>query len=332
MTKYLLRRLGLMVPVILGVVVIVFGLMQIIPGDPAVVLLGQDATPEAVAQMRHALGLDRPLPVQLGIYISNLARGDLGVSIFQHQPVSEIVLSHLPATLELAVAALVVAVLLGLPLGILAAVKRGSLVDAVSMLFAQIGVSMPVFWLGILLVLWFAVQLGWLPAIGRGAPLTEGLAALLSGRPEVLMNSLRHLALPALTLGLNGAAIISRMVRSSMLDTLQADYIRTARAKGLVPWKVVLKHGLRNALLPVVSVLGLQFGALLGGAVVTETIFGWPGVGQLAITAISQRDIPLVQGTVLIIALLFSLVNLAVDLLYGVIDPTIALEGGEKTG
>lgn len=326
MLSYVMRRVLLLIPMMLGIVVILFGLMRLIPGDPAVVLLGQDATPQAIAQMHHALGLDRPLIVQLGIYIAHLTMGDLGRSIFQHDPVSQIVLVHLSATVELTVTALFLAIVIGLPLGIVAAVRQGSVIDMANMVFAQLGVSMPVFWLGILLMFWFAVLLGWLPAFGRGVPLLQAIAAALSGHPQVLVDSLRHLAMPAFALGLNGAAFISRITRSSMLDVLHEDYIRTALAKGLTGWKVVYHHTLRNAFLPIVSVIGLQFGTLLGGAVLTETIFSWPGVGRLAVGAISQRDYPLLQGTVLVIALLFSLVNLAVDLLYALIDPRIRFD------
>ncbi|MBX6724087.1 MAG: ABC transporter permease [Dactylosporangium sp.] len=326
MASYILRRLGLMVPTMLGIAAIVFLLMQIIPGDPAAVLLGQNATPEGIRDMRHALGLDRPLGVQFGAYLAGVVRGDLGDSIFQHEPVARLVFAHLPATLELAVGGLLISVLIGVPLGVVAAVRRGSLVDMGSMMFAQLGVSVPVFWLGIMLMLWFAVQLGWFPAIGRGEPILAAIWNAVAGRPGELVESLRHLAMPAFTLGVYGAAVISRMVRASLVESLREDYVRTARAKGLSGWRVVYLHALRNALLPVVSILGLQFGVLLGGAVVTETIFGWPGVGQLAVTAISQRDIPLVQGTVLVIALLFSIVNLGVDLLYAAINPRIRFQ------
>lgn len=326
MLRYALGRVLLMIPVMIGITAIVFGLLQIIPGDPAVVLLGQNATAEGVAQMRHALGLDQPVWVQLAHYMERLLRGDLGRSIFKEDPVSQLVFSHLPATIELALSAMVISIVIGIPLGVLAAVRRGSLADTGSMLFAQVGVSVPVFWLGIMLMLWFSVQLDWLPAIGRGAPLLSAVGAALSGRPSVLIDSIAHLILPAFTLGVLGSAVISRMTRSSVTEALRQDYIRTARAKGLVGWVVVYRHAFRNALLPVISVLGLQFGTLLGGAVVTETIFGWPGVGQLVVGAISQRDIPLVQGSVLIVALLFSLVNLGVDLLYAWVDPRVRLK------
>ncbi len=313
-------------PTLTGVVVVTFGIMLLLPGDPALVLLGQDAGADQVAELRRQLSLDDPWFTRLGRYFNDLLHGDLGTSIFQAQPVTEAIGARLGATLEVATVALVVALVLGLGLGTLAALRKGTVVDTLAMLFAQIGVSMPVFWLGILLMLLFAVRLDWLPAIGRGAPLLPALLQALGGRPAPLLDSLAHLVLPALTLGLNGAAVISRLVRATMLETLGQDYVRTARAKGLPPWRVVWVHALRNALLPTVSVVGLRFGALLGGAVLTESIFGWPGLGQLAVTAVSQRDIPLLQGIVLTFALMFALVNLAVDLTYGVIDPRVRLQ------
>jgi len=227
--------------------------------------------------------------------------------------------------MELAIAALFISIIIGIPLGVIAAIRRDSIIDAASTLFAQLGVSIPIFWLGILLMLWFSVRLGWLPAVGRGEPLYVAIGAMFSGHPEVLLESLSHLVLPAVSLGMFGTAYVMRITRSSMLDTLSQDYVRTALSKGLRRTTVIRRHALRNALIPVVSVVGLQLGALLGGAVLTETIFAWPGLGQLIVTAISQRDYPLVQGAILIVALLFACVNLAVDLLYGVIDPRIRL-------
>ena len=320
------RRFVLFIPLTAGIVLVTFGLTLLLPGDPALVLLGQDAGAEAVAELRGLLHLDDPWYVRLGAYFAGLVQGDLGTSIFQGQPVAEVIGARLGATLELAAAALFVAVTLGVLLGVVAALRRGGVVDKAVMLFAQLGVSMPVFWLGILLMLLFAVQLGWLPAIGRGPPMLPALGGLLVGRSGPFLDSLAHLAMPALTLGLSGAAVISRLVRAAMLETLDQDYIRTAYAKGLSTRRVVWVHALRNALLPIVSVVGLRFGALLGGAVLTEGIFGWPGLGQLAVAAVSQRDLPLIQGIVLSFALLFALVNLLVDLLYGVIDPRIRLE------
>ena len=326
MAAYVLRRLTLFVPMLIGIVAVTFGIMQLLPGDPAAVLLGEDASEEAVREMRRALGLDRPWWIRLAAYYADLFRGEMGDSYFQNQPVINAIGQRLVPTLEVAFVALLVSIILGVALGIAAAVRRGSLVDAACMLFAQLGVSMPVFWFGILLMYLFAIRFDLLPSIGRGPPLVLAAGQALAGRPAALGESLMHIAMPALTLGLTNAAVISRLVRSSMLETLGQDFVRTANAKGLRPVRVVFVHALRNALLPVVSVIGLRFGALLGGAVLTESIFGWPGLGQLAVSAISQRDIPLVQGIVLTFALAFAIVNLVVDLLYAVIDPRIRLE------
>ncbi len=325
MLAYVTRRLLLLIPMAIGMVVVTFGLLLIIPGDPAAVLLGQDATPEAILNLRNNLGLNDPWYVRLLDYFAALLRGDMGRSIFQNQAVSEIILGRLGATVELAIVALLLATIIGLTLGVVAAIRQGSWIDTLTMLFAQLGVSMPVYWLGLLLMLLFAVQLGWLPAIGRGVPLPEALFAAVTGRPQLLWNSLSHLALPALALAANSAAIISRLVRASMLEVLREDFVRTAYAKGLRQGRVLVRHALRNALLPVLSVIGLRFGALLGGAVITESIFAWPGLGQLTIAAISQRDLPLIQGIVLTFAIIFALVNLVVDLLYAAVDPRIRL-------
>jgi ABC-type dipeptide/oligopeptide/nickel transport system permease component len=325
MIAYTVRRLLMLIPMAIGMVIVTFGLLLLIPGDPAAVLLGQDATPEAIVNLRNSLGLNDPWYVRLWDYFAALLHGDMGRSIFQNQPVSEIILGRLGPTIELAVVSLLLAAIIGLALGVYAAIRQGSLVDTVTMLFAQIGVSMPVYWLGLLLMLLFAVKLGWLPAIGRGAPLHEALLAAFSGRPQVLWDSISHIALPALALAANSAAIISRLVRASMLEVLREDFVRTAYAKGLRRHRVVIRHALRNALLPVLSVIGLRFGALLGGAVLTESIFAWPGLGQLTIAAISQRDLPLIQGIVLTFAIIFALVNLVVDLLYAAVDPRIRL-------
>ena len=325
MTAYLARRLLLLIPMAAGMVVVTFGLLLLIPGDPAAVLLGQEATPEGIASLRRSLGLDDPWYVRLGGYAAGLAQGDMGRSIFQNAPVSEIILGRLGATIELAVVALLIATLVGVTLGVVAAMRQGGPVDMAAMLFAQLGVSMPVYWLGLLLMLLFAVTLGWLPAIGRGEPLLSALGLALTGRPEPLLDSLAHIALPALALAANSAAVISRLVRTSMLEVMREDFVRTARAKGLRRGAVVWRHALRNALLPVLSVIGLRFGALLGGAVLTETIFAWPGLGQLTIGAISQRDLPLIQGIVLTFALIYATVTLVVDLLYAAVDPRIRL-------
>ncbi|MCC6306075.1 MAG: ABC transporter permease [Rhodobacteraceae bacterium] len=309
-----------------GMVVVTFGLLLLIPGDPAALMLGQEASAEAIATLRLNLGLDDPWHLRLGRYFLALLRGDMGMSLFQGQPVATIIAGRLGATVELAVAALVTASLLGIALGVVAAMRQGSWLDTLAMLFAQLGVSMPVYWLALLLMLGFAVQLGWLPAVGRGPPIGTAAWAALTGRPELLAQSFAYLLLPATALAMNAAAVISRLVRASMLEVLREDFVRTARAKGLRRGRVVVRHALANALLPVLSVIGLRFGALLGGAVLTESIFAWPGLGQLTIAAISQRDLPLIQGIVLTFAVIFALVNLAVDLLYAAVDPRVRLE------
>lgn len=325
MTAYIARRLLLLIPTAFGIVVLTFGLLLLIPGDPAAVLLGENSTPEAITNLRNSLGLNDPWYVRLWDYIAALFRGDMGTSIFQSQPVAEIVFGRLGATFELAIVSLILSVIIGMTLGVLAAMKQGSIIDSAAMLFAQLGISMPIYWLGLLLMLAFAVILGWLPAIGRGEPLPDAFMAALSGRPQVLADSLSHIILPALALAANTAAIISRLVRTSMLEVLREDFVRTAYAKGLRRPRVVIRHALRNALLPVISVIGLRFGALLGGAVLVESIFAWPGLGQLTITAISQRDLPLIQGIVLTFAMIYAVVNLFVDLLYAAVDPRVRL-------
>ncbi|MGH9337400.1 MAG: ABC transporter permease, partial [Vicinamibacteria bacterium] len=262
--RYLVHRIVLLVPMLFGIVVAVFALLALAPGDPAVVFLGENATPEAVSELRRNLGLDRPWPLRLARYAGGILTGDMGVSIFRREPVSTMILDRLPATLELALAAIAFAAVAGLALGILAALKQGSLADLAVMAFAELGVSMPVFWLGILLTAFFAVRFDWFPAVGRGEPLISAVGLALGGRPQALANSLSHLFLPALTLGLGLAAVLSRLVRASLLETLHEDYVRSARARGLRAGRVLLGHALRNALLPVVSVLGVRFGILLG--------------------------------------------------------------------
>lgn len=307
MLRYVARRFLLFLLTLVGVAVVVAGLLRLVPGDPAVVFLGENATPSSVAELRQALGLDLPWPLQLARYLGGIPTGDLGESLFQREPVSALIAGRLGATLELALSALLFGVVAGFFLGVVSALKQGSLADLAVMVFAQLGVSIPVFYLGILLSALFAVRWGFFPAVGRG--------------------TLGHLVLPGLTLGLGLAAIASRLVRASLLDTLHEVYVRGARARGLPDGKVIA-HALRNALLPVVSVLGVRFGVLLGGSVLTENVFGWPGLGSLAVTAISQRDYPLIQGIVLIFASMFLLLHLAVDLAYGVLDPRIRIEGG----
>ena len=325
MLAYVVRRLLLMIPMLIGMVIVTFGLLLLIPGDPAAVLLGQEASPESIANLRDTLGLNDPWYVRLWDYFAMLLHGDMGQSIFQSAPVADIIAGRLGATIELAVVSLILASIIGIVLGVLAAIRQGSIIDTATMLLAQLGVSMPVYWMGLLLMLAFAVQLGWLPSIGRGTPMLQAIGAAVTGRPQVLWDSILHILLPSLALAANSAAVISRLVRTSMLEVLREDFVRTAYAKGLRRGRVVVRHALRNALLPVLSVIGLRFGALLGGAVLTESIFAWPGLGQLTITAISQRDLPLIQGIVLTFAIIFALVNLIVDLLYAAVDPRIRL-------
>jgi peptide/nickel transport system permease protein len=305
MPSYIIQRIGGAVVVVLGVVSIVFLLIHLIPGDPVDVMLGEGATPADRLALRSSLGLDRPVAVQFGIYLEGLLQLDLGTSFRSQRPVADLLRERLPATALLATVSLLISVALALPLGMLAAVRRDTPWDTGSMAFSMLGVSVPNFWLGPLLVLVFSLWLGWFPVSGR-----EGAGAVV---------------LPALTLGTGLAAILSRMVRSSLLEVLGEDYIRTARAKGLPPYRVLLRNGLRNALLPVITLLGLQLGALLAGAVVTETVFSWPGIGLLTIEAIQTRDYPVVQACVLLISLTYVLVNLLTDLAYAWIDPRIRL-------
>ncbi|MFJ9501311.1 ABC transporter permease [Brevibacillus centrosporus] len=324
MVTYLIKRLFQMIPVVIGISVMVFFLLHMIPGDPAMVLLGQDASQSEIERLRNLMGLNEPLYVQLFTFLKNVATGDLGHSIFQNESVFSLIAKHLPATLELAVVAMLIALVIAIPLGILSAVKQFSWVDYISMFFAQLGVSIPVFWMGMLLIIGLSVNLNWFPSFGRGEPLTEALwTAITTGNIYDLVQSMRSLFLPALTLGVMSAALITRMVRSTMLEVLKEDYVRTAEAKGVSGFMVIVKHAFRNALIPVITIVGLQFGNLLGGAIVTETVFAWPGIGRLVITAISQRDFPVVQGSVFIIAFLFALTNLIVDILYAVVNPKI---------
>jgi ABC-type dipeptide/oligopeptide/nickel transport system permease component len=306
MLKYLIRRLLLTVPVLLGVATLVFALIHFIPGDPAQAMLGEGATPEEVHQLRERLGLNRPLVVQYGSFLKGLVRGDLGVSLRNDQPVTRQILERVPATAELAFASMTVAVLIAIPLGIIAAVWRGTAVDFSAMTLSLVGISVPNFWLGPLLAMIFAVELGWLPVGGRG--------------------TLAHLVLPAVTLGGALAAILARMTRASLLEELREPYVLAARAKGVSRTRAVLHHAFRNSLIPIVTILGLQFGVVLTGAVITETIFAWPGIGRLLIQSISFRDYPLVQGCVLLIAVTYVGVNLLTDLTYGFLDPRIRVD------
>lgn len=329
MFRFIARRLVQMVPVLLGVSLVVFVLVRLIPGDPAQILLGQTASPERVAQLRAQLGLDQPLPVQYALYIRGALQGNLGDSLLTGRPVTEELRERLPATIELTLAAMLVAVLVGIPVGVIAAVRQYSLLDRVTSVLALIGVSMPIFWLAMILIVFFGVRLRWFPFPGRiTVPVEERtgfvlLDALLTGNWAGFRDGFLHLVMPAVALGTIPMAVITRMTRSSVLEILGEDYIRTAYAKGLRPGRVIFRHALRNALLPVITVVGLQFGLLMGGAVITETIFAWPGVGQIAYESIYRRDYAMIQAVVLYGAALFVLVNLLVDVLYAVADPRV---------
>jgi peptide/nickel transport system permease protein len=310
-TQYVLRRLALMVPVAFLVSVGVFGLLHLTPGDPALLVLGEDASKQQVVQLRHELGLDRPIYEQYVIWISRVVRGDLGVSIRNHQPVTKVILERLPATLELGLTALLWAIVVSVPLGTVAALRRGSPIDVASTSFTIAGVSVPNFVVGLLLILVIAVTLRVLPPGGYVSFLAD---------PS---DNLRRLILPALTLGTAAAAVNTRFTRSAMIEVLGQDYIRTARAKGARWSKVVTGHALKNALIPVVTVVGIQVGQIIEGAVVTETVFAWPGVGQYAVASIGTRDYPIIQGIVLLAAFSFMFANLLVDLAYAWLDPRI---------
>jgi peptide/nickel transport system permease protein len=319
------------IPVLLGVSIVVFFMVRAIPGDPAQLLLGQQATEAQVAQVRENMGLDKPIFVQYGLFLADAVRGDLGDSIVTGRPVTTELAERFPATLELTAFAMFVAVLVGVPVGVISAVKQYSLLDKVTSVLALTGISMPIFWLAMILIVIFFVNLGWLPFPGRlstevtipaitGLVLVDSLLALNFG---AFWDGLLHLIMPAIALGTIPMAVVTRMTRSSMLEVMNEDYVRTARAKGVVPWRVVTKHALRNAMLPTVTVIGLQVGLLMGGALITETIFSWPGVGQITYDSIFRRDYAMIQGVVLYGATLFVLVNLLVDILYAVLDPRV---------
>ena len=305
MWRYLARRLLLSIPVLVGVATLVFLLIHLVPGDPAQSMLGEGAAPQEVAALRSKLGLDLPLPVQFGRFISGLVRGDLGTSLRTGEPVAASIASRMPATAELALAAMVVALLIAVPLGVAAAVWKGTLVDQAAMTFALAGISIPNFWLGPMMAILFAIELGWLPVSGRG--------------------TLAHLVLPSVTLGAALSAILARMTRASLLDELHQLYVLASRARGASRARAIWCHAFRNSLVPVVTIVGLQFGSLLTGAIITETIFSWPGVGRLLIQSINFRDYPMVQGCILLIAITYVMVNLVTDLVYGWLDPRIRL-------
>ena len=305
MFHYILRRLMLMIPILLGVSTLVFFIIHLVPGDPVDILLGETALDVNKQVLRQALHLDKPIFVQYGYYVWNLIHGDLGTSLVTNKPVLPTILSRYPATLQLSIAAMIIAMLIALPLGVLAAVKKYSIVDNVSMFVSLLGVSMPNFWLGPLLIIFFSIHLDWLPVSGRG--------------------TISHMILPSVTLGAALASILTRMTRSSLLEVITNDYVRTARAKGMRESRVIFKHALMNALIPIITVLGLQFGVLLAGSIITESIFSWPGIGREIVQALQRRDYPMVQGCVLFISFTYVVVNLLTDIMYSIIDPRIRL-------
>jgi peptide/nickel transport system permease protein len=302
---FLMRRLVQIIPVLLGVTLMVFLIMQMVPGDPAVLVAGEGATDEQVDAIRHDLGLDQPLALQYLSYVGDVVKGDFGESIRTSRPVLDEILVRLPITLELAFWSIVITVVLGVLIGIIAATKQNSFTDVGLMMVALLGVSLPNFWLGLMLIIYFSVGLQWFPVAGWG--------------------TFSHIILPAITLGTGGAAIVARMTRASMLEVIRQDYIRTAKAKGVRQRLVIYKHALKNALIPVITVVGLQFGALLGGTVLTESVFAINGVGRLIIDAIRMRDLPLVQGSILFVSVLFVIVNLLVDLSYRFLNKRVEL-------
>ncbi|MEK7276384.1 MAG: ABC transporter permease [Chloroflexota bacterium] len=356
MHRYIFQRLILSVPVLVGILFVTFALARLIPGDPCRAVLGERATDAICDAFIHRHGLDKPIPVQFVVYMGEVVKGDLGNSFRLNRPVTQLLVERMPLTTELSLSALLVSVAFGIPLGVISAVKHNSAADVVTMIGANVGVSMPVFWLGLMLAYVFSILLKgtplWLPPSGR---LTSGLEllplyetwsltvtggfksaldffsnmyvfnALITGNSAALVDALRHLALPALALGTIPMALIARITRASMLEVLGQDYVRTARAKGLHEWPVIMHHAMRNALLPIVTVIGLSFGGLLSGAVLTESIFGLSGVGRILYESITARDYVVVQGFTLVIAVIFVIVNLLTDLTYGYLDPRIRL-------
>lgn len=331
----IVERLLAAIPLVIGVAVVVFLFMRLTPGDPVDVMMGQGgAVSEGeVERLRAEFNLDKPLHEQLWLFLGGLARGDMGNSFSRQQPVAKLIGDRLPATIELALGAMFFALLIAFPIGILSAVKQNSAVDRVSMGTAFLGISMPAFWLGIVLIMLFSVQLRWLPVQGRidyeaGLQTITGfyvLDSILTGNMAALKSSLRHLVLPSIALGAGMAAIVARVLRSSLLEALRSDYVKLARAKGASENRVVMKHALRNALIPTVTVVGLQVGVLLGGNMIIETVFGWPGLGRLVVDAIFNRDFPLVQGAVLVYAIIFIVANLTVDVTYTFLNPKIEM-------
>lgn len=331
----ILERILATIPIVFGVAIVVFFFIRLTPGDPVDIMMGTGGAVSVgeMERLRKEFHLDEPLLVQLGYFLRDAVQGDLGYSYILKQPVTYLISERLPATIELAAGALILSLLIAMPIGIISAVRQNSTLDRLSMASAFLGISMPGFWLGIILILFFSVRLNWLPVQGRitfGTNLQEitgyfVLDSLLSGNRQALISSLKHLILPSITLGAPVAAVVARVLRSSMLETLRSDYVTLARSKGATEWSVVLKHALRNALIPTVTVVGLQVGILLGGNMVVETVFGWPGLGRMVVSAIFDRDFPLIQGSVMIYAFTFVMANLIVDVLYTYLNPKISL-------
>ncbi len=327
--SFIIKRLSLMVLVILGVLIIVFIVTRIIPADPVGAILGGNAPPALIDAMRHQLGLDKPILAQLLDYLGGIFRGDFGNSLVSSRPVITDIMEFLPATIELAFCSIIFAVVLGVVLGLLSAVYRNRFIDHFARVFSILGISLPGFWLGLILILIFYYRLGWLPSGGQYDMFlfptkTTGLIlldALIHGEWNIFFNGLKHLILPTFVLGYSSTASIARIMRASMLDVLNQNYIRTARAKGLPKKKVILRHALKNALIPVITIIGLEFGGLLSGAVLTETIFSWPGLGRYIVNSLLTLDYPAISGSTIFIALIYSVVNLIVDILYAAVDP-----------
>ncbi len=334
MTNFIIRRILVVVPTLLGMTIIIFLMLAVTPGDPAELLLGERATKESLDAMREYLGLKKPLYVQYGLFLKRIVRLDLGETIWTREKVSKEIGERFPATIELALGAMIISSILGITLGIISATKQYSWFDYSSMLGSLVGVSMPVFWLALMLMLLFSLTLGWFPMSGRVGtdidfPIVTNfyvIDTILAGNWQALKDVLLHLALPAVALSTIPLAIVARMTRSSMLEVLRQDYIKTARAKGLSEYKIVLKHALRNGLIPVVTVVGLQFGILMGGAILTETVFAWPGVGKWLYDGVVKRDYMVIQGGTLLVASTFVIVNMIVDVLYAVINPRISVK------
>lgn len=316
MQTYIIRRLLQLIPALIAASILVFLIITLAPGDPAAMRLGTEATEEQIAQERQRLGLDQPLPVRYAIWLSDVAQLNFGRSVYTNRPVSQLIAEAFPKTVQLSLTALVLSVAVGLPMGALAALRQDKPTDTIITGFNALGLAIPAFWLGILMILIFSVQLHWLPPSGAGDPKAG------------YISNLRYLVMPVLTIAVSNLSVFSRFMRTSMIDILSEDFIRTAKSKGLGQRVVVSRHALKNALIPVVTIIGIQFGRLLGGAVITESIFAYPGIGRLTVTAILNRDYPVVQATLMLVVLIFLIANVVVDLLYGTLDPRVRIGGG----